>query len=122
MFAKELTDEEVRVWSDFLREFSMGELRFAFDNWTRNGRFFPKPRDIADQCEAFRITQKNQLGYPDCDDLCKSQHWKGYGINDVKWVLKHYLEEIERGGLRTPVDFFTELDTKREGGAPVWKR
>jgi hypothetical protein len=130
MFAKELTDEEVRVWNDFLREYSLPELRYAFENWVRNSRFFPKPKDIVDLVEAFRVTQKDRSGYPGCDDQCKSRHFRGYGENDVKWLMKRCEmmkdmtdpQATKRMTESEIEQLLSELDSKREGGAPEWRR
>lgn len=56
LFAKDLSEEEVKFWLDFLKPFSLAELRYAFENWHRNGRFFPKPKDVSDLVEAYRMS------------------------------------------------------------------
>jgi hypothetical protein len=60
MFAKDLTDEELIFWGKFLSGFSLAEIRYAFENWNRNGRFFPKPKDIGDLAESYRLSVANQ--------------------------------------------------------------
>ena len=118
LFARELTDEEAGFWAGFMREYSLAELQFAFDNWNRNGRFFPKPKDIAEQCDVYRMKARQRAGYPECDAECKSRHGRGYGINDVNWLLKRYFADPSQD----PNKLLKELDSKREGGAPEWRR
>jgi hypothetical protein len=57
-----------------------------------------------------------------CAPECKARHGQGYHWNDVKWIMKQYVAHVQTGGRKTPDDFFAELDTKRIGGAPAWKR
>lgn len=74
LFAKELTEEEIKFWIAFLTPLSLAEVRYAFDNWNRNGRFFPKPKDIGDLCEAFKLSEINKqrpIGCQQCD-------WSGF--------------------------------------------
>lgn len=122
LFGKDLSDDEARVWLGVMRDFSIIELRYAFDNWARNGKFFPKPKDIIELCDAFRLSHPSNFGYPNCDDLCKSRHWRGYGENDVKWLLRRYFEERKKPQPMTAEQLLEELDSKREGGAPEWRR
>ena len=74
LFAKELTKEEVEFWGQFLNPFSTAELKYAFDNWNRNGRFFPKPKDISDLCDAFRLSLANQNNPVGCHRC----NWTGF--------------------------------------------
>lgn len=74
MFAKDLDEGELKFWRDFMGGYSIAELRFAFENWQRNGRFFPKPKDIAEQCEAYRVGEVSKhipIGCERCD-------WTGF--------------------------------------------
>lgn len=44
----------------FLDPVPVKYLRDAFDNWNRNGRYFPKPKDIADLVEVYKISAKGR--------------------------------------------------------------
>jgi hypothetical protein len=103
-------------------------LRFAFDNWNRNGRYFPKPKDVLEQVEVYRQTvPKNKYGYPDCDAICKAQHGKGYSGEDILWLWKRYNDMLatlpNRAMTEAEVDgLLRELDSRRKGGAPEWRK
>lgn len=74
LFGKQLDDEEGQFWAQFLKPFPLAEVRYAFDNWNRNAKFFPKPKDIGDLCEAYRLSlaeQQTPIG-------CHRCLWTGY--------------------------------------------
>lgn len=54
IFSKDLIEAEIRFWWEFLDCFTDQEVSYAFENWNRNGKFFPKPGDIREQVEAYR--------------------------------------------------------------------
>ena len=58
MHGKTLTENELRVWTEFLDCFADREIEYAFSNWTRNGKFFPKPADIRELIEAYRESNR----------------------------------------------------------------
>lgn len=72
-----LTDGEIKGWRNFLQEFSLAELRYAFENWERNNRWFPKKADIRELCEAYRLSEiaktdaETPVGCERCD-------WSGF--------------------------------------------
>jgi hypothetical protein len=52
---------------------------------------------------------------------------KGYGTNDVMWLYERYMSMKDSLPNRPMTDgeidkLLSELDTKREGGAPEWRR
>ena len=125
LFAKELTAQETQFWKEFLTSYSTESLKYAFDNWNRNGRFFPKPKDITELVEAYELTRKKEkLGYPGCDSECKARHEKGYGGNDMVWLFSRYLSErknVNRAlNKREIFALLDELD-KWRGKAPEWR-
>ena len=125
LFSKELTDGESNYWLMVMDEWTVPEMRYAFDNWNRNGRYFPKPKDIIEQIEAFRLS-KSRYGNPACDDLCRSRHGRGYGKEDIIWLMDRYLAKRKAIGNRTLKDgevnnLLDELDNKR-GEAPAWRQ
>jgi len=61
----------MRLWTQFLEPFSVAAVRYAFDNWNRNGRFFPKPKDIIEQVEAYKLSREPKglpPGCPNCEE------------------------------------------------------
>ena len=72
-----LTDGEIKGWRNFLQEFSLSELRYAFESWERNNRWFPKKADIRELCEAYRMSEtakqdaETPVGCERCD-------WSGF--------------------------------------------
>jgi hypothetical protein len=74
LFAKELEENDSAYWGRFLVQFSLAELRYAFEHWNRNGRWFPKPKDISDLCDVYRlelIDKEIPIGCERCD-------WTGF--------------------------------------------
>lgn len=126
---KELFEEEIANWVRDLSPFPASAIEWAFENWRRNGRFFPVYGDIIDQCIGWEPADKPMR--PVCDAECKSQHGKGYHWNDVYWLLAKLRapcvtgpkdsrkEPIQPGEIEALMD---ELDAKRPGGAPEWRK
>lgn len=46
LFHEELTQAKVKFWKDLLAPLPVAGVEYAFDQWNRNGDFFPKPKDI----------------------------------------------------------------------------
>jgi hypothetical protein len=124
LFSKELTEPEFQFWTTVLDEHSVAALRYAFENWNRNGRYFPKPKDIIELMDAYKMS-KAQYGHPTCDDLCKSRHFKGYGTEDMVWLFDRYFAKRKALGNRVLNEsevgaLMDELDVRR-GKPPVWR-
>ncbi len=119
---KELFPEEIGNWERDLDPFPLPAIEWAFDNWRRNGRFFPVYGDIIDQCIAWLPEEKKYSG---CSRECKEKHGKGYHWNDVLKLWK--LHDAKRAELGRALNdgeidaLLSELDSKREGGAPEWR-
>ena len=54
LFSRTLDPAEIEVWRKFLEPIPPGPIVYAFENWQRNGRFFPKPKDILELVEVFK--------------------------------------------------------------------
>jgi hypothetical protein len=67
LYSKDLSDEETKFWIGFLEPMTVQSLRYAFDNWNRNGRWFPKPKDIADLVETYKLSLKKTDLPPGCE-------------------------------------------------------
>lgn len=127
LFSKELTEGESNFWLSLLDEWTVAAMRYAFDNWNRNGRFFPKPKDILEQIEAYRLTQSMKYGHPTCDSLCRARHGQGYGSADMWNLFESYRKKIQAAQAHVPMtdelmdELLDKVDKKR-GGSPEWRR
>lgn len=117
---KVLSAEEIGRWQADLEPYLMEAVEWAFDNWRRNGHFFPVPGDIIDQCDAW--TPAIQQGL--CAPECKARHGKGLWENDIVWLWKAFSKK------RAEVDRALTEDEKQEvlaaldvfrGGPPEYR-
>jgi len=53
MLHEELTDTKAEYWSKLVANYPPDAVIWAFDNWTRNGDYFPKPKDIRQLVETW---------------------------------------------------------------------
>lgn len=117
---KELSPEEINRWHMDLEPYRLEAIEWAFDNWRRNGHFFPVPGDILDQCEVFSPAIKDGR----CDAECQARHGKGYGENDILWLWKRYtkLHGDKKGPLTEEEhqSLLNQLDAFR-GESPAWR-
>lgn len=119
IFGKELGPNEMKIWTNILRGCSDSSIEWAFDSWSRNGKFFPKPSEIIELIQAFNFTQTRPQ---QCEPECQQRHGKGYHGNDVVWLFKRYLLALKTDPNAKPEHFMDELDSKRQGGAPEWRK
>jgi hypothetical protein len=66
LFSKTLTATEGQAWKEFLIPFSQKAVEWAFDQWQRNGRFFPKPKEIIELCQTFKLGEAGKLEFRSC--------------------------------------------------------
>lgn len=92
---KELTPEEVEHWHKDLSVFPQGAIEWAFDNWRKNGRFFPVYGDILEQCIAWAPSDTTVRSTARCDAICRARHGKGYGDSDVKKLRELYQRKLD---------------------------
>ena len=71
IFNRELVASDYKLWGGILWEFTDAAVVWAFENWNRNGKFFPKPAEILELIHAYGSAADNQIKY--CD-RCK-QGW-----------------------------------------------
>ena len=119
IFGKELGAEETKTWTVVLRACSDSSIVWAFESWSRNGKFFPKPSEILELVQAFNVSQ---LQPNKCAPECQRRHGKGYHTNDVNWLFKAYLVQLKTNPKVKVADLMDELDGKRQGGAPEWRK
>ena len=66
LFSKEMPDEEQNYWLSVMDPISVAGWRYAFENWNRNGRFFPKPKDILELVDAYKLSKTRPPLPPGC--------------------------------------------------------
>lgn len=120
IFVKELSARELGVWTAVLQDRSDAAVEWSCSNWIRNGKFFPKPSEILELIQAFRNLPENQPRQ--CDIECQKRHGKGYHTNDVNWLFKRYLAALKTDPKVKITDLMDELDSKRQGGPPEWRK
>jgi hypothetical protein len=75
LFGRTLTEEEGEIWKNVMKEIPATVLVPAFENWQRNGRFFPKPKDILELVEAYKVATAGRFiacGFDGCVDGWKT--------------------------------------------------
>ena len=82
-----MSEELVELWAGLLAPYSVTECEYAFDNWNRNGHFFPKPAQIIEQIAAYREQNRYQVKRD-------PQAGKGYGEKDVLILWKLVRERM----------------------------
>jgi hypothetical protein len=118
LFSKDLSEPEMDYWISLMDGISVSVWRQAFDNWQRNGRFFPKPKDILELCEIYGDKAKpTRIVFP--------HHGEGYGSADIDWLWKAYANKRSCVNHRALNDeevnaLLDELDKKR-GHSPAWR-
>jgi len=57
LFHEEMTAAKAEFWKEILSEYPPAGVEWAFQNWNRNGSYFPKPRDIIQLINAWRESE-----------------------------------------------------------------
>jgi hypothetical protein len=65
VFGKELTEDEVRQWREFLDSVPSWLVTKAFLEWAKKGKFFPKPAEILELIEASK--GQNRVEFRACE-------------------------------------------------------
>jgi hypothetical protein len=117
----DLTDEEVEHWHHDLSPYRLEAIEYAFDNWRRNGRFFPVYADIIELCEAWEPAVRKQ---EKCSEDCRSRHGRGYGWPDIMALWKLYNAKFAALGRKLThaewESLYDEIDRLR-GQSPAWR-
>jgi len=118
LFSRVLTVEEAQVWKDFLASYPSGAIEYAFENWQRNGKFFPKPADILELIRAYHIDHREKISY--------DHQGEGYGENDLLYLWKRFVSLKASLPNRALTDaeinsLLDDLDEKR-GETPSWRK
>lgn len=64
LFSRTLQPEEFEAWEQALAGVDPSAVIWAFADWQKNGRFFPKPKEILDLVASYRA--KNQRKFVSC--------------------------------------------------------
>jgi hypothetical protein len=130
----ELSPEEIEHWHRDLSPFPIAAIDWAFDNWRRNGRFFPVYGDILDQVVTWEPPASQSKYVPGCDAICKARHRRGYGeaamyglhdITRLNELIRRKIESENRTREQLLTDseiesLYDELD-KLRGSKPEWR-
>lgn len=113
LYSRVLTVEEAQVWKDFLASYPSEAIEFAFENWQRNGHFFPKPAAILELIRAYSLQHRN------AERIVYEHHGTGYGESDVLSLWKIFQEKYlkpltKRLSYEQRADLIDELDRRRK--------
>lgn len=61
MFNRELTEQDYELWQKLLCSYPQKAIEYAFENWGRNGKQFPKPANILELIGAWSISNKDEF-------------------------------------------------------------
>lgn len=117
-----ITESEVVDWHHDLTPFSLEAIEYAFDAHRRNAIFFPMNAQILDLCISYDPPGTKVVSTARCDIVCKSRHGKGYGEEDMKRLWGYVERELAKGDTLDMDALLNELDSKRPGGAPEFRR
>lgn len=58
VFNKELTELDYEAWEKLLTPYPLKGIDYAFENWQRNGKIWPKPVNIIELIAAWSLSNK----------------------------------------------------------------
>jgi len=58
VFNRELTEADYALWEKLLAPYPLNAIEYAFDNWGRNGKAWPKPANILELIGAWNLSNK----------------------------------------------------------------
>ncbi len=99
-----------------LAPYPVEAIEWALDSWSRNAKVLPALIDILQLLRTWIVDNTPE---EKCD--CRELHGRGYGWNDIKWLLEKRRTTAARWSISDWEDAFAELDAKREDGAPAWR-
>ena len=85
LFSREITKDEAAIWKKCLESFPSKAIESAFENYHREGRYFPKPRDIIERIEDWKAS--NRVPFESC------------GKCQDGWVTVQAKEKKSKGGV-----------------------
>jgi hypothetical protein len=111
---------EIERWHRDLEPFPIQGIEWAFENWRKSGRFFPRPGDILDQCIAWEPAEGSQR-----TRIPAKEFGRGYGELDMIWLAKRVMHKLTTEKRKRLSDeeleaLFDDLD-KWRGSSPDWR-
>lgn len=64
LYSKEMKALDIKAWQEFLKGHTSQAIEWAFENWQRNSKFFPRPKDILDLLGTWKV--ENRLQFRSC--------------------------------------------------------
>lgn len=117
-----ITERMVEMWHRDLAVYPVDGIEWAFDSWGRNAKRLPVLSDITELLTTWAGGKVPEYG---CESECHALHGKGYHTNDILWLMKKRMSKHTPGEKWSLADWeaaFNELDEKRAGGAPEWRK
>ena len=114
---KPFSEARMQQLSDDLASYRVAAIEWALDCWSRNSKVLPA---LADLLQLLRTWQAENIAEENCD--CSHLHGTGYGVEDIRWLMRRRGQHAERFSIAQWEELFAELDKKRQGGAPNWRK
>lgn len=112
VFNRELTEADYDLWGKILAPYPPEAIDYAFDNWGRNGKQWPKPSNILELIGAWNLSKRSET------KTTYEHHGTGYGENDVTALWKLFREKYPNQKKRLTYeqrqDLIDELDARRK--------
>jgi len=93
VFNRELTEADYELWGRILAPYPVKAIDFAFDNWGRNGKVWPKPANILELIAAWNLSNKPEFkGCSNCEDgwirVFDGKTWGGHAVDPKVGMVK----------------------------------
>lgn len=79
---KKLSEDDFKAWEKFLAPLPAMALQEAFDNWSRNGAYFPQPKNILDLVAAYKVERRIKF-QPCGQDTCQDGWTRTFEGNTI---------------------------------------
>ena len=113
---KPFSEERMQQLHDDLGNYPVAAIEWSLDVHGRNSKVLPALADLLQLLRTWHVASQTE----GCE--CKHLHGTGYGWEDVKWLLKKRGLHADRFSISQWEELFVELDSKREGGSPNWRK
>ena len=113
---KPFSEARLQQLHDDLGPYPVAAIEWSLDSWGRNSKVLPTLSDLLQLLRTWHVASQAE----GCD--CKHLHGTGYGWEDLKWMLKKRGLHAERFSIAQWEELIAEMDSKREGGSPSWRK
>ena len=113
---KPMSGERMEQLLNDLAPYPVQAIEWAFDTWGKTAEKLPTLSNILKLLETWHGDHVEER----CD--CSHLHGRGYGWNDIKWLLKQRRTSAARWSISDWEGVFADLDKQREGGSPEWRK